>query len=74
MGLEISVCLFSIDAASFSPIESNIKTSLNKSFLDTINFSHACIQYAGNFFVSRTFCLEPTLIAPKQNQRVKDLL
>jgi len=38
MGFEISVCLFSIDAASFSPVESNIKAFLDKSLLDTGNF------------------------------------
>src|SRR3972149_7672562 len=74
MGFEISVCLFSIDAASFSPIKSNIKTFLDKSLFDTVNFSHACIQHARYFFASRTFCLEPALIAPKQNQRVEDFL
>ena len=58
---------FIIDAASFSAIKSNIKTFLDKTFLGTYNFSHACIQYTRYFFVRRTFCLEPALIAPKQN-------
>jgi hypothetical protein len=74
MGFEISVCLFSINAASFSAIERNIKTILDKSLLDTVNLSHAGIEHARYFFVSRTFWLELTLIAPKQNQRVEDFL
>jgi hypothetical protein len=45
MGFEVSVCLFNIDPASFSPVKSNIKTLLDKSLLDTVNFSHACVQH-----------------------------
>jgi hypothetical protein len=39
MGFEIPICLFSIDAVTFLPIDCGIKTFLDKSLLDSINFS-----------------------------------
>ena len=67
MGFKIAVGFPSVYAVSFFAVERNVLSIFHESFLNTVYFSHAYIEHAGDLLVFRVLLLKSAPVAVQQN-------